>query len=291
MQDSFDDQRLAFGRVAELYDRFRPSFPEAVVDAVVTAGRLRTRAGLPGGGRGTNKDRDSGGARDESGGPDRIVEVGAGTGKATVMFARRGLGVVALEPHGEMARVARANCSGYPDVEVIETEFETWRPTLAVRALVSAQAWHWIAPDVRYERAARSLVPGGVLAAIWTFPDWGACALREPLSRVYRELEPSMVPDFPMHPDSAPTRLAGDWESESAANGLFERPSVTIYPWSARYTGADYAGLLATHQDHILLAPERREALLGAVADTIERAGGWIAMPFVTHVCLAMRAP
>lgn len=93
-----DGQRLAFGRVAELYDRARPSYPPAVIDAVVEFAGLTS--------------------------PARIVEVGAGTGKATVLLAERGLGVLALEPSHEMAQVARANCRRYPAVEIIEVEFE-----------------------------------------------------------------------------------------------------------------------------------------------------------------------
>jgi len=58
--------------VAELYDRARPSYPTPVIAAMINA--LRVRRG------------------------DRILEVGAGTGKATAPAAARGLRVVALEP-------------------------------------------------------------------------------------------------------------------------------------------------------------------------------------------------
>ena len=67
--------RLVFGQVAERYERVRPSYPQALVDEVVELA---------------------------VGGP--ALEVGAGTGKATVMFARRGLTVHAVEPSAEMAK-------------------------------------------------------------------------------------------------------------------------------------------------------------------------------------------
>jgi len=59
-----DEQRLAFGRVAKLYDRVRPSYPDAVIDAVLAFAGLRPGA--------------------------RILEIGAGTGKATMLLAERG---------------------------------------------------------------------------------------------------------------------------------------------------------------------------------------------------------
>ena len=76
------EQRFVFGEVADLYDRARPGYPEQLVEDV-----LRFR-GLP---------------------APRVLEVGAGTGKATVVFAARGLEIVALEPTPEMAAVAARN--------------------------------------------------------------------------------------------------------------------------------------------------------------------------------------
>jgi SAM-dependent methyltransferase len=259
-----DEQRLAFGRVAELYDRARPSYPAAAVDAVIEFGALTP--------------------------PARILEVGAGTGKATVLLADRGFGVLALEPSPAMARVARANCARHPQVEIVEVEFERWEPQEPLPALVSAAAWHWIDPAVRYRRARRALAPGGTLAAIWTFPDWQSCGLRAPLSGAYRSRAPRLTPDFPMHPDSRPTRLAGDWHQEIGRSGVFSSPTVRTFSWSERYTSAEYRRLLQTHQDHILLAPDKQAELLDAVADAIDAAGGMLALPLVTHVCLAVRA-
>jgi SAM-dependent methyltransferase len=258
-----DDQRLAFGRVADLYNRARPSYPAAAIDDVI---RL---AGLVGGAT--------------------ILEVGAGTGKATVMFAERGLGVTALEPSAEMARLARANCAPFPGIEIVEAEFERWRPPERFPALVCAAAWHWLAADVRYTLAAEALESGGTLAAIWSFPDWDGCSMRGALSDAYRTSVPGLTTDFPMHPDSLPTSLAGDWDAEIRGTDGFADPTVRVYPWSLQYTSAGYATLLQTHQDHILLPDAERGALLAAVTDAIDAAGGVLRLRLVTRVCLATR--
>ena len=68
MHELGERRRLSFGSVAEQYDRIRPSYPEQLVDDVIAyAGDGLTAAG-------------------------RALEVGAGTGKATLQFAARGLG-------------------------------------------------------------------------------------------------------------------------------------------------------------------------------------------------------
>lgn len=258
-----DEQRLAFGRVAALYDRARPSYPRPVIDDVIDHTGLEP--------------------------PARILEVGAGTGKATVLFADRGLGVLALEPSHEMALRARVNCARYPEVEVVEAAFERWQPNRRFPALISVQAWHWIEPGLRYTLAGEALAPGATLAAIWTFPDWQQCGLRRSLSQAYRAAAPRLTADFPMHPDSEPTTLAGDWGSEIEGSPGFARPEVKVYPWSHRYTSAEYIALLQTHQDHILLPTVDREDLLTAIARAVDDNGGTLVMPFVTHLCLATR--
>jgi SAM-dependent methyltransferase len=259
-----DEQRLAFGSVAELYDRARPSYPPGAIDDVVA------HAGLKRG--------------------DTVLEVGAGTGKATVLLAARGVDVVALEPSASMAAVARANCRDLPGVRVVQSDFEGWASTERFAAVASVQAWHWVAPEVRYERAHAALVPGGTLAAVWTFPVWTACDLRDVLRDAYRLGAPRLAADFPMHPASEPARLAGDWSSEIDALTTFAQPRVTTHPWSQPYTSTEYVELLQTHQDHILLAPEEQRSLLAAIAAAIEReGGGTLMLPFVTRVCLAMR--
>jgi|HubBroStandDraft_6_1064221.scaffolds.fasta_scaffold09485_2 SAM-dependent methyltransferase len=258
-----DQQRLAFGRVAELYERARPAYPPAAIDALIAAGALH--AG------------------------DRVLEVGAGTGKLTRMLVERGLAVTALEPDAAMAKVARASLATFQALEVHEVAFEQWCGPERVRALVSAQAWHWIEPAARYPHAGGALSSGGTLACIWTFPSWRTTALRDPLCAAYRDGAPGLAPDFPMHPASDPNALAGDWRGEIDASEEFCDPRMAIYPWLLEYSTGEYLELLQTHQDHILLEPGERRLLLGAIANVIDRAGGSFVLDFRTRLCLASR--
>jgi SAM-dependent methyltransferase len=253
--------RLVFGQVAERYDRVRPSYPDALVDEVIA---------LAGAGR--------------------ALEVGAGTGKATLMFAQRGVGVRAVEPSPEMASIARVRCADFPGVTIEETDFEDWHGDRHAFALVfSAQAWHWVSPELKYVRAREALTDGGWLAAFWNRPDWGRCAMRDELAAAYEKT----VPDFgsdpgPMHPGSeiAPDRWE-DWDAEIASAAGLEDPRTRFYEWNAEYTAQRYVELIATTHDHILLDDTAREALLEAVGDVIERHGGSLSLPLITKLCLA----
>jgi len=258
-----DRRRLAFGRVAELYDRARPAYPPPVIDELISFAGLRV--GAP------------------------VLEVGAGTGKATRMLGERGLAVTALEPDAAMASVARRNCAGHPLVEIEQIAFEDWQAREQVEAVVSAQAWHWIRPEARYVRAGEALAPGGTLASIWTLPVWTRTSLRDSLYRAYLQTVPDLAPDFPMHPGSDPADLAGDWHAEIDASGEFTAPLVLSHRWSLSYSTEEYRALLQTHQDHILLEPAEQGRLLDAVSQVIDDAGGSFALDLVTRLCLARR--
>ncbi len=258
-----DEQRTAFGKVAELYDRARPSYPAATIDDLLEVARLGPGA--------------------------EVLEVGAGTGRATCLLAERGLIVTALEPDPAMASIARRNCPAHAAVRIEHASFEEWRPVQPVQAVVSFQAWHWTDPTTRYERAASALRQGGSLAAVWTFPEWGTTSLRDRLRANYVQAAPDLTPHFPMHPGSEPVRLAGDWERETSAGARFRDAQVRLYPWTQRYSGAEYRALLETHQDHILMPDEPRKRLLSAVQQTVEAAGA-IELDFVTRLCIARLA-
>ena len=257
------ERRLIFGEVAELYDRSRPSYPDALVDDLVQL------AGL---------------------GPGRsALEVGASTGKATVMFALRGVPVLALEPSPEMAAVARRKLEPYPEVELVQSDFEHWDPHDAEFSLIyAAQSWHWVMPELGYLRARAALAPGGRLAAFWNRPRWERVELREELAAVYAAHAPELALDNPMHPAGplGPERQ-DDWDRDIAQTTGFDDARIRNYDWTCEYPAEEYAQLLETHSDTRMLSEERRAGLLTAVAQEIGRHGGSLPMSYVTRLCLA----
>ena len=92
--------RATFNEAAELYDRARPGYPSRMFD------ELADLVGLAPG--------------------CRVLEIGCGTGQATMPLAERGCQVVAVEVGAEMAGVARRNLAPFPSVEVVTAAFEDW---------------------------------------------------------------------------------------------------------------------------------------------------------------------
>jgi len=255
------ERRLVFGEVAELYDRHRPSYPERLIDDLVAI------AGLDG--------------------SQAVLEVGAGTAKATLMLAARGIPVVAVEPSVEMAAVARRNCAPFTDVEIEQSDFERWDPHgRRFPLLVSAQAWHWVQPAAGYPKARQALTSDGILAAFWNLIAWETSDLRKALLDAYQRAAPELSTDSPMHPASVDTD-GEDWEGEIAAADGFVDAGSRHYEWEHRYSAAEYVGFLATTSDIRLLADARRAELLAAVAAVIEAHGRSLTLPMRTRLRLA----
>jgi SAM-dependent methyltransferase len=142
-QKDRERRRSTFDEAAELYDRARPGYPAALFDDLVE---------LAGIGPGS-----------------RVLEIGPGTGQATVPLAERGCRIVAVELGPQLAAVARRNLARFPVVEVVTAAFEDWPlPPEPFDLVLSATAFHWIDPAVRVRKAADALRPGGSLATIAT---------------------------------------------------------------------------------------------------------------------------
>jgi len=259
------EQRFVYGEVAELYDRARPGYPDELIEDVVRA------AGAP---------------------APRALEAGAGTGKATVAFARRGLRIVALEPNADMAAIASDVCATYPDVDVVVATFEQWQPPAAVAGsfdlVAAAQSWHWLAPDLRCTKSAALLRPGGALALFWNLPAWEDTELRDALDEVYaaRAAGLGAAPMFPrLHAPGDGGRIVEEIESSGAFGPVDQRS----YRWVQPYTTQEYLDLTSTHSDHRLLPEATREALLGDVAEVLERRGGGFDMVYEARLHLTHR--
>src|SRR5246127_5300089 len=133
-----------FDEVAPESARRRPSYPDELVDQACQV------AGIGSG--------------------DHVLEVGCGSGQLTRGLVARGLRVTALEPGTSLIALARQNLEGAGEVEFVNARFEdALLPREQFQAVFSASAFHWIDPEVSWQRAADVLVPGGTLALVSYF--------------------------------------------------------------------------------------------------------------------------
>ena len=130
-----------FDGVAEAYDDVRPSYPAELVAVAMERGGLV--AGSP------------------------VLEVGCGTGKLTELLAGRGLVVDAVDPGPKMVEIARRRVDEPDRVRFHLARFEDVAlPFESFEAVFAASAFHWVDPDVGWQKAAAHLRPHGLLALL-----------------------------------------------------------------------------------------------------------------------------
>ncbi|HJU36520.1 MAG TPA: class I SAM-dependent methyltransferase [Gaiellaceae bacterium] len=249
MREHRDRERLreTFGSVAELYDRARPTYPAVVFDDLAELASLE-----PG---------------------SRVLEIGPGTGKATVELTRRGYAVTGIELSGDLAAIARRDVS---EAEIEVGDFETWEPQERdFDAVTAFTAFHWIAPELRYAKTARLLRPGGALAVVadpHVLPANGDSFFAE-----VQEDYDAVVP----HPDNrapeAPEEIENWWAAEMRASGLFAAVEERRHLRSLVYTADEYVAVLGTFSDNLALPAEQRDELFRRIhARIAARPGGTV---------------
>ena len=255
----WDKDRRSFDGVADLYDAYRPEYPAELIECVVSETGLRPA--------------------------DKILEIGSGTGKATLLFARRGYSILCIEPGEKLVSVAAKQLKDYANVAFEVTTFEAWSECLnEFHLVISAQAFHWISKEIGYAKVARVLQPNGWLAFFWNMVPDPSGAIFQELQEVYRECAPEMTSSNT--PCEEVIRQRGQ---EILDSGYFEEAVIRRFPWSARYDTRQYLGLLNTYSDHLRLSEERRRDLFHGIAQVIDRQGGTVDKPYLAVLYLARK--
>jgi SAM-dependent methyltransferase len=248
-------REIVFNQVAKDYDEVRPGYPEELIEDIVSISRIP-------------KDG-------------RILEIGCGTGQATIPFAKRGYHMICLDISKEMAALAAKKCRKYPRVKVFAIPFEEWEPEVnSFDLVISATAFHWIPKEIAYPKAAQLLKDSGYLAIFWNLHPTPYTGFFQAVQSVYRSVVPER--EDPNRELSTDDKIKST-ESYINKTGLFEEVLIKRYHWTKEYTADQYIKLLNTYSNHRCLDRDRRERLFNGIRALIEdEYGGRVIRPYLT---------
>lgn len=232
----------SFENGADAYEAFRPPYPPALFDDIARIAGHTWSA--------------------------RILDVGAGTGRATVELARRGARVDAVEPSNDMIAVLtrRLQHEGVASrVTVRKATFEDVAPNGTYESVVAAQSFHWTDPETRWSRLASLLGSDGHAFLFWNA--WSLDPAHHDLdavTAVYGEKAPDLPPDLPR---DLVSRMWADGEIDAHPDvHLADRRS---YAWDHEMSAADYLRLLGTISSYAITDQSVRDELFSALAPTL----------------------
>jgi SAM-dependent methyltransferase len=253
----FEDRRRAesFGGQADRYDRTRPGYPEALLDAVVGPAPVDLS----------------------------VLDVGCGTGISARLMAGRGARVLGVEVDARMAELARRRGT---QVEV--GPFESWDPHgRRFDRVTAAQAWHWVDPVAGADKAAAVLDPGGRICLWWNVGQPPAEVVAA-LDAVYQRLAPG-ADDY-----SVLLGYSRFSTYHAEADGIrvcprLSDPVVERFEWTRYYSSAEWLDQLPTHSDHASMPPDRLGPLLDEIAAALDGLGGGFEMRYTCVLISAER--
>ena len=259
------------------YDRYRPRYPAELFDDLGDVADL--------------------------GGESRVLEVGSGPGVATEEMMARGWSVLAVDPGAQLAQIARNKFAGARFAVEVSTFDDRDSKGRRFDVVLSATAYHWVAPEVRWTKAAQVLETGGHLAlATNEAADHGSFNDFTVATRALRERygvdegDENIVECWDSIIETAGGDIGGLWEAIGPqgtavlAGVAFDTPDVRIYRWSKTYSTAEALGLLATYSRYLVVDPPRRGELFERLATTIDADfAGQLERHYVTILAMARR--
>ena len=224
--------KTTFNTAATLYEDVRPGYPDQLIGDVIDFSDLEDHSS--------------------------ILEIGCGTGKATRPFAEREYELVCLDIGADLIAVAKEKLETFPNVSFVEQAFEKWESDREFDLIISATAFHWVDPKVRYLKASEVLKANGFLAVFsnqHVRKDEGFFAESQSL---YDKYYSPLTTSGPTHATNFPGVEA------------FQDPIKRDYPWSQTYLSEQYIKLLGTYSGHIALPDKNKRLLFEGIANLIE---------------------
>ncbi len=251
-----------YTKVADAYNQFRPHYSQDLICRAVDLAHLPSHA--------------------------IILEIGCGPGIATVAFAQFGFSMLCLEPNLEMCRLARQNCLKYSSIQIHNTFFEEWPlETGKFDAVLAATAFHWIKPDIGYQKAADALKDSGYLILLWNMTPQPAYEIYQALHQVYQQHAPSLA----RYEDRATQEeIVKGFGQNIIDSALFKNLVCEHSVCEVTLNTDDYLTLLSTYSPYLALEQQTRDALFTDISEVINKTfGGKIQISYLCAFQLAQK--
>ena len=194
-------RKESFDLGAQQYDEARLSYPNDVISWIIDKTHIST-GGI-------------------------LLEIGAGTGQATIPFVKRGFSVHCIELGKNLADLLIKKTGEY-NVTVDISSFEDWKPPESFRCsfIFSATAFHWLDINIKYKKCYSLLSDGGYLVLLWNdFPDSNNPIIDEAYRRLF-----SFYPGKAKISNSENT-INDARKKEILDSGVFEIADYLHYKW------------------------------------------------------------
>jgi len=260
---NLEQRKTWYSPVADVYYKARAPYPQELINRAVTLAQLSSDAA--------------------------ILEIGCGPGNATVCFAQLGFSMICLEPNQDFYHLARHNCVRYSAVEICNTSFEEWvGEANSFNAVLAANAFNWIPPEMGYSKAAQVLQDNGCLILLWNMTPEPRFEVYQAIEEVYQAYTSSLV-----HYEGAETQadILRGFGQNILNSGCFRDLVSEQIACEVTYSINDFLNLLSTHHLSTLqwLEPQMKDLLFERLREKLEDFGDNIQLSYLSAVQIARK--
>lgn len=220
-----------------------------------------------------------------------VVEVGSGSGQATLPVLKTGCKLTAVEYGENFSELLRDKFKSFPKFSVVTGKFEEVSlEEDAFDLIFSATAFHWVPEKEGYEKVYRMLKKGGAFARFANRPRncQNEPELGEEIQELYNEYYNKQ------HNIKSGTKK---WFTEEDAKEIslipekygFTDIKYFLFYRERVFTASEYTKLLGTYSDHIAIEENIRKEFFSKIEDAINRHGGTITISDTLDLELARK--
>ncbi len=237
-----EDKNNWYSEVAQAYERTRPRYPAKILEHLQEIAQLHSSKVM--------------------------LEIGTGSGIASVEFAKMGMQMICLEPSLPACRLAQQKCAAYPNVQFINTTFEEWELTnQKFDVVVATTSFHWLTPGIRTQKTAAALKEDGLLILLWNTPPQTSNEVYQALTDIYQ----TYAPELDKYETLANYQEnLGKMGQEVIDSGYFKDLTEEYLISKVNYSIDDYLALLSTLSPYIRLQREQRDSLFAELRQILQ---------------------
>lgn len=217
--------------------------------------------------------------------PQKALEIGAGTGKATSVFLEAKHDVTAVEISANMTEVLKDRFKNFDKFKVITSAFEdALLEENSYDFVYAVSAFHWVNAQIGCPKVFRILKTGGAVVLICytgVLRYAGSFGYDE---EVYNEIQ-EVYKKYFHQPYEKPLKISKEIMKEP--DEIFKRYgfkdlkeygfkdiSINQYDVSRVFTADEYISFLDTYADHRSLSENDRQYLYEGIKEVIQKNGG-----------------
>jgi len=233
-----------FNKMAGYYDDYRPGYPAEIIQSIVKKASLSIDS--------------------------KMLEIGAGSGKATEQFADLGFEILCIEPGKELAEKGNEKFVD-KNIKFVVSRFEDYPvPAKYFDVVISAQAFHWVPKPQGFQKSSSTLKKNGVLALFWNIEllqdtelDYELLTLMEKFNAFTSTI-----------PENDYEKRVMTISNEIIDSKLFTQPEIIHARWERNYTATEYFGFVSTGNMFIQNSDEVKDACYKELVKLVEKHGG-----------------